>query len=110
MKLNAEMIANIRAIVEEMGLEDEYEYIGVRVQEREFEIGAIDHVSRVWIDGDETNEELNGVCATMVDAISNLPYEYFGDHVAVVCGNSAEFGEDVGEIIIEDAIVAAVIC
>lgn len=110
MKLSKETIANIRATVEEMGLEDEYEYIGVRVQEQEFEIGAIDHVSRVWIDGDETDEELNGVCATKVDAIVNLPYEYFGDHVAIICGNSAEYGEDVGEIIIEDATVVAVIC
>lgn len=110
MKLSKEMIASIRTIVEEMELEYEYEYIGIRVQEQEFEIGAIDHVSRVWIDGDETEEELNGVCATKIDAIANLPYEYFGEHVAIICGNSAEYGEDVGEIIIEDATVVAVIC
>lgn len=110
MKMDREMIKNIRKIVDELGLGYEYEYIGVRVQEQKFELGEMDHVSSVWVDGDETDDVLNGVCATKIDALENLPGEYYGDHIAIICGNSAEYGADVGEIIIEDAIVAAIIC
>lgn len=110
MKLTAAMIEEIRNTIEEMQLEDEYEYIGVRVQEQPFELGEIDHISKIWIDGEETDEDLSGICTTKVDSIAMLPYEYFGEHVAIICGNYAEYGEDVGELIIEDAIVSAIIC
>ena len=58
MKLTAAMIEEIRNTIEEMQLEDEYEYIGVRVQEQPFELGEIDHISKIWIDGEETDEDL----------------------------------------------------
>ena len=108
MALTSEMIKKINETVEELGLEDTYEYVGVRVQEVPFELGQIDHCSKVWVDGDETDEELDGICATMLDKLN--ANEYFGNHVAIICGYSAEYGEDVGEIIISDAVVAAIIC
>ena len=110
MKLTAEMIAKIRNTIDEMQLDYEYEYIGVRVQEQPFELVEIDHMSKVWIDGEETDEDLCGICTTKVDSLAKLPYEYIGNHVAIICGNEAEYGTDVGEIIIRDAIVSAIIC
>ena len=44
MKMTAEMIAEIKNIVEDMDLAWDYEYIGVRVQTRAFELGAISHL------------------------------------------------------------------
>ena len=114
MKLTAEMIAKIRNAIDEMQLDFEYEYIGIRVQEQPFELGEIDHISKVWIEGVETDEYLNGICATSVNFLGSVfaddNGEYFGYHVAIICGNEAEYGADVGEIIISDAIVSAIIC
>ena len=109
MKMNREMIERIREIVDEQELYFEYGYIGVRVQEESFELGTLNHCSHIWDDGEDTGEELDGVCAVHVDHLEAVTCEYYGDHVAIICGNRAEMGEDVGEIIIEDAVVAAII-
>ena len=56
-----ELVQNrIKEIIDKYELD--YNYIGIRVQEEEFELGSMDHVSKVWVDGDETDEELDGVC------------------------------------------------
>ena len=68
MKINANLMEKINAAVEKYGWD--YEFIGVRVQEQEFELGAIDHVSHVWVDGDETEEELNGICVKKIGRAS----------------------------------------
>ena len=109
MKLSNDMIKNIRSIIDEQEIDTRYGYIGVRIQEQSFELGVIDHLSHIWDDGDDTEEELNGICAINVRDLE-LACEYYGDHVAIIAGNSATYGEDVGEIIIEDAVVAAIIC
>ena len=111
--LTADMIPQINAIVEEMDLAWEYEYIGVRIQNPEFELGTIDHVSHRWDDGVDTGEELDGICTLSVKALPrlrNLLSGYIGEHVAIICGNYAEYGEDDGEIIIRDAEVVSIIC
>ena len=108
MKMNAEMIENIKNIAEEMDLSWDYEFVGVRVQEQGFELGAIEHLSHVWDNGDDTGVELDGICACKLDRLG--VNQYFGDHVAIICGNEAECGEDDGEIIIRDAEVVKVIC
>ena len=91
---------------------DEYEVVGIRTQEQPFELGEIDHVSAVWCDGEETDEELDGICATNVnskriDMHSDTPDVfhgfYYGDYTALVAGNSYSIGADEGEIIIRDA-------
>ena len=110
MKLNRDMIEAIRTIIDENDLDFDYGYVGVRVQDEPFELGKIDHLSHIWVDGDDTEEELDGICATRIDCLDILPYEYFGDHVAIIVGNRATYGEDVGEIIIEDATVAEILC
>ncbi len=106
MKLAQEMIDRVK----EMDTDPyrEYEYIGIRVQEHPFEIGGLDHLSHVWVDGDDTGEELDGVCAVLGRAI-HLSHQYFGDHVAIIGGNRGTYGEDPGEIIISDPVVLEVL-
>lgn len=108
MLMNAEMIKNIKQTAEDMDLRYDYDYIGVRVQEVPFELGSVDHNSHVWDDGDDTGVELDGICACTLDRLG--ANNYFGDHVAIICGNDVEYGEDDGEIIIRDAEVVKVIC
>lgn len=108
MMMNAEMIKNIKKVAEEMGLSWDYEFVGVRVQEQDFELGTIEHLSHVWDNGDDTGVELDGICVCSLDRMG--VNNYFGDHVAIICGNEAEYGEDDGELIIRDAEVVKVIC
>lgn len=105
--MKKEMIEKAREIVEEMELDSKYGYIGIRVQEEPFELGEMDHVSHIWDNGDDTGVELSGVCATNINSI--IFPEYFGSHIAIICGDHAETGEDVGEIIIEDAVVEYIV-
>lgn len=108
MMMNAEMINTIKKIAEEMDLSWDYEFVGVRVQEQEFELGTIEHLSHVWDNGDDTGVELDGICVCSLDRLG--VNNYFGNHVAIICGNEAEYGEDDGELIIRDAEVVKVIC
>ena len=108
MKMSAEMIKTIKNTVEKMDLSWDYEFVGVRVQEQEFELGAIEHLSHVWDNGDDTGVELDGICACQLDRLG--VNNYFGDHAAIICGNEGEFGEDDGEVIIRDAEVVFIIC
>lgn len=108
MMMNAEMIKNIKKVAEEMDLSWDYEFVGVRVQEQEFELGTIEHLSHVWDNGDDTGVELDGICVCSLNRLG--VNNYFGDHVAIICGNEAEYGEDDGELIIRDAEVVKVIC
>lgn len=105
MKLTNEIIEQVNSIIEEQGWE--YSKCAIRIQEVPFELGAIDHISHVWIDGDETEEELPGICCTVIERMKSN--EYFGNHMAVIGGNNYEYGEDVGEIIISDPVVIAII-
>lgn len=111
MKLTQEMIARIKTRAEE--LHDDYEYVGLRVQEEPFELGALDHVSHIWIDGDDTGDELDGICAITLASKGfdwvMMADTYFGSHAAIIGGFRASYGEDPGEIIIEDAEVAEII-
>ena len=105
-------VDNIRLIVYNNRCKGEYEYVGIRVQEQEFELGEITHKSHNWgyNDNYETvdfGEELDGICCTRLEEAEKS--EYFGDHIAVICGNHATFGEDDGEIIIEDPVVVKII-
>ncbi len=87
----------------------DYDYVGLRVQEEEFTLGEMTHVSHIWDNGDDTGEELPGVCAINVNYLLTKKGDkfsaYFGKHVAIVAGYRAEYGEDPGEIIIEDPVV-----
>lgn len=93
----------------------EYEWIGIRVQEAPFELGAMSHESVVWVDGEMTDEGLGGVCAikcdesNVEDRLNYATKTYFGSHVAIIAGNRALYGDDPHEIILMDAKVVHII-
>ncbi|MCD8367844.1 MAG: hypothetical protein LUC48_07460 [Clostridiales bacterium] len=104
MKVTNEMINKANDIIDETF---DYTVFGIRVQDVPFEMGEMTHVSHVWDDGDDTGEELNGVCVTRIeDAKRN---HYYGDHVALIGGTAWEYGEDDGEVIISDPVVLAIL-
>ena len=111
MKMTNDMIDRINELVEDLSWD--YEFVGIRVQEEPFELGELDHVSHVWVDGEDTGEDLDGVCALTLTSKwfdwARLAEAYFGGHAAIVCGNSGAFGEDAGEIIIEDPEVVEIL-
>lgn len=91
----------------------EYAVVAIRTQEEPFELGEIDHLSHVWNDGEDTEEEIDGLSATTVksaridmhaDDHSPIHGFYFGEHAAIVCGNDYEVGEDEGEVVISDPV------
>ena len=98
-------MTNIQEILNKY--KDEYNYVGIRFQEQEFELGELDHKSLVWIDGEETEEELEGVC--IIDINQYNGQKYFGNHAAIICGDMGRMGVDEGEIIIADPVVVEVI-
>lgn len=88
--------------------EFDYNYIGVRIQEPEFELGQIAHNSHHWEDNIDFGTELDGICS--IDLMSGyFDIIYPGFHAAIICGNMAERGNDYGEIIIEDAVVVEIL-
>lgn len=103
-----EAIKNIMNRIDEIKENSEYEYIGVRVQENEFAEGEILDNSFVWVDGEMTDEELDGTCAVKLED-AELANGYFGEHVAIIGSNSMEYGQDLGEIIPRDAEVMEVL-
>lgn len=108
MKLTNEIIEQVKKIAEENDMD--YECIAIRVQDVPFELGEMSHVSHRWDDGDDTGEELDGVSGTKVSSIkANASTTYYGKYLAVIAGNRYTYGEDVGEVVIEDAKVIAII-
>lgn len=107
----------IAAIAEELRQNGEYEYYGIRTQEECFALGEIEHLSHIWNDGDETDEELDGIsCTTITSRAVSMHGEgnsrlgkYYGGHIAIIAGNEIEYGEDEGEIIIRNATVVKII-
>lgn len=104
----AEAIKDIMNRINEIKENAEYEYIGVRVQENEFKVGEILDNSFVWVDGEMTDEELDGTCAVKLED-AQLANSYFGNHVAIIGSDSMEYGQDLGEIILRDAEVLEVL-
>ena len=78
------------------------------MQEDAFVLGETLDNSFVWVDGEITDEELNGTCAIRIDD-AELAKGYYGDHVAIIGGDSVEYGQDLGEIIIRNAEVLEVV-
>ena len=87
--------------------------VGIRIQEDiPFTLGPIDHVSNVWADGEDTGEELPGICTLSAENMQQLcKYAacYFGNHVAILAGDIAGCGEDPGELILANAEVVEVL-
>ena len=104
----AEAIKNIIDRIDEIQDAYDYGYIGIRVSDNEFAKGEILDNSFVWVDGEVTDEELDGTCAIMLKD-AKLANAYHGSHVAIIGSDSMEYGQDLGEIILRDAEVLEVI-
>lgn len=104
----AEAIKNIISRIEEIEDAYDYGYIGIRVSENEFTEGEILDNSFVWVDGEMTDEELDGTCAILLKD-AELANAYHGSHVAIIGSDGMEYGQDLGEIILRDAEVLEVI-
>ena len=104
----AEAIKNIIDRIDEIQDAYDYGYIGIRVSDNEFTKGEILDNSFVWVDGEATDEELDGTCAIMLKD-AKLANAYHGSHVAIIGSDSMEYGQDLGEIILRDAEVLEVI-
>ena len=107
MKLTAELKKQIKDIAEKY----KYDYTTcmVRIQDVPFELGEMSHISHVWVDGTDTGDELDGVCGISLDSIDYINTIYFGDHIALLSGTDYTYGEDVGEVIMADAVVLEII-
>lgn len=106
MKMTAELIEKIRELENEYSWD--YEQVCIRVQEVPFELGEMEHQSSVWVDGDETDEQLDGISTLSVKYAQNAEF-YFGDHLAIVAGNEYSYGQDAGEVIIRDPVVLEIL-
>lgn len=102
--------------IKEMVEDREYDYIGLRIDDNvNYGIGDIANVSRVWDNNELTDETLDGTCCIGisypedVERALDLAKIYCGDRWYLIAGDNAEYGEDDGEIIIEDAIVVTVV-
>lgn len=88
----------------------DYAYYGIRITDEPLTVGQFAPDSRVWDDGEPTNDTINGACAVTIDDNGNARTGsgyYFGDHISLIAGNMAERGRDKNEIIIRNAYVIA---
>ncbi|AHG75459.1 hypothetical protein X808_9360 [Mannheimia varigena USDA-ARS-USMARC-1296] len=111
--------------------DDCFAYYGLRATTEFHDIGDELENSFVWIDGEKTDEELDGVSTMgiknsdeqgLIEAIKNLGrdackkfdvdfkgcHSYVGQNFILVKGDSATAGEDKGESVIRNPIVVAV--
>lgn len=111
--------------------DDYFAYYGLRATTELHYVGEELECSYVWIDGEKTEEELNGTSSmgimntdrdSLVKAIINLGkdaceqfgidanvfHSYAGTNFVLIKGDSAFAGEDKGESIIRNAFVVAV--
>jgi hypothetical protein len=99
-----------------------YAYIGIRAMTGGEVVGEGDELSKsfVWIDGERTNERLEGTCAVncgfdgfdSLDRLSEalkIVKAYDGQVVLVGTNTETYEGNDVGEIVMPNAVVIAVI-
>lgn len=101
----------IMTVVQQARQDEVAEWIGLRVDDEvDLQVGQILDGSRIWIDGEPTEETLDGTCAIDTANLGRalrLAASYFGDRVSIIVGTYAQAGEDDCEIIIRDAQVHA---
>ncbi|CUX74708.1 hypothetical protein BN3589_03930 [Clostridium sp. C105KSO14] len=106
-------VAELKEMIDTNDWDIKYSRFGIRIQEQPFKLGAMDHNSKVWIDEEETDEELDGVCAIDLNAPEAAEAlngnGYFGSYIALIASDSYEYGFDAGEVILKDAEVLFII-
>jgi len=99
------------------GSPQDFEYLGYRTVDAGHDPVAS---SRIWVDGDPTDDFLPGVSVTDVNAKTakkmhkleegDSPHGYYlGDEVYLIGGNIADRGEDYGELVIRDPVIVDLI-
>jgi len=88
--------------------------VGIRIQESDYGLAigdTVEHRSYVWDDGNQMDEQLEGVCAIDVNKALELEgYGGYDGNVAVVIESEEwDAGEDFGEIVMREAIVIDII-
>lgn len=107
MRYTDEQLNKIEALAED--LRWEWGCVGIRCQEVPFALGRMDHTSHRWDNNEDTGEELDGVSAQAVHTLRTDRLDYPGDHVALIVGDRDSYGDDPGELVIEDAQVAVIL-
>lgn len=95
----------------------EYSHYGIRAHRTEATVGAYLGKSHVWVDGECTDETLNGISAIRVTpetvdqvvALIRSTYCWDAEQIVLVGGFEREHGEDDGEIIIRDNVCLGVL-
>lgn len=97
---------------------DDYETIAIRTQDVPFDASGISHNSKIWVNGEELSDELDGISATDINSAMIVMHSsehtprtgyYYGNYVAIVCGDLNGMGDDEGEVIIKNAKVLKVL-
>lgn len=101
--------------LKEIDIED-YDAIGLRRDDRKYEVGDEIPASKDWDDGQPTNNDLPGTSTfglqTYDDGwiggskISLMTYRHY-PHIYIVGGDIAEYGEDSGELVLSNCKVLA---
>jgi len=97
----------------------EYWNVGIRVQDSDYgqSVGeTINHVSRVWDDGNQTDELLDGVSVIDAFILTNHPegrFDYItaydGDVILILGYDDGHGGEDYCEVVAKDAVILEII-
>ncbi len=108
---------NLHEIAENSG----FTFIGIRSMTGGKLVNVGDELANsfVWVDGETTDEQLNGVCAIDCgfdgfDELKKLSkamalIKQYQGQLVLVGSSKAEEGNDVGEIVMADAVVIAVL-
>lgn len=93
---------NGRAEENDLGIE----IVGIRFDEEDYKVGESMMESRIWIDGEPTEDYLDGTSALEVNYTTDAVYS---GRCYLIGGIMGGYGEDENEIIIRNAIVVAII-
>lgn len=82
--------------------------IAIRIDNARYDVGDTLPVSRVWDDGNPTEELLEGTSCLRLGRAEQA-VKYRGRYGYVISGRSLYEGNDLGETVVEDATVLAVV-
>lgn len=79
---------------------------GIRFDSPGLPIGHIFPASRVWDDGEVTDDFCDGTSCLAADYVARFRLQYFGTPY-IVCGIHAGYGQDSGEILMSECEIMA---
>lgn len=103
--------------------ESDYGYFGIRAIDELLTVGDTCEASRVWDNGEVTDEMLDGTSATAIklngytdtaiktalEAAEKANKPYYAAHHYIIASDRMTYGEDANEIIMPGAVVIAII-